>query len=141
MAVQSCSQNLRTVACLLTLAVFVLTGRLTMTYKSDRVRTAALVSYWAAKHSGVSPVQHLQSMPDADAYADVKAPMQCIRDVVAKWQHHGEVVNLFSTRASSHPRIVPDEVICKCATIIKAGYSVELLVASGSGQLQGQGYR
>jgi hypothetical protein len=108
-----------------------------MTYKSERVRVAA-VSYYAAKYSGVSPVQHLRSMLDADAYADIKAPTQFIRDVVTKWQHHGEVVNLFSTRVSSHPKKVPDEVIRKCATIIKAGYNVELLVASGSGQVSGQ---
>jgi hypothetical protein len=105
-----------------------------MTYKSDRVRTAALVSYYAAKHSGVSPLQHMRSMLSAAEYADIKAPMQFIRDVVTKWQHHGEVANLFSTRVSSHPKKVPDEVIRKCATIIKAGYNVELLVASGSGQ-------
>lgn len=105
-----------------------------MTYKTERVRVAALVSYYAAKHSGVSPLQHLRSMLDADEYADIKAPTQFIRDVVTKWQHHGEVANLFSTRVSSHPKKVPDDVIRKCATVIKAGYNVELLVAGGSGQ-------
>jgi hypothetical protein len=109
-----------------------------MTYKSERVRVAALVSYYAAKCSGVSPLQVLRSMLADDEYADIKAPTQFIRDVVTKWQHHGEVANLFSMRVSSHPKKVPDEIIRKCATIIKAGYNVELLVASGSGQVSGQ---
>jgi hypothetical protein len=109
-----------------------------MTYKSERVRVAALVSYYAAKCSGVSPLQVLRSMLADDEYADIKAPTQFIRDVVTKWQHHGEVANLFSMRVSSHPKKVPDEIIRKCATIIQAGYNVELLVASGSGQVSGQ---
>lgn len=108
-----------------------------MTYKSDRVRTAALVSYYAAQRSGTNPVQHLRSMLGADEFADIKAPTQFIRDVVAKWQQHGEVANLFSTRASSRPKRVPDDVIRECATIIKAGYHVEMMVASGSGQGSG----
>ena len=105
-----------------------------MTYKSDRVRTAALVAHYASKHSGVNPVVHLRNLLDDDEYADIRAPTQFIRDVVTKWQHHGAVANLFSTRVSSHPKKVPDEVIRKCATIIKAGYNVQLLVTSGSGQ-------
>lgn len=109
-----------------------------MTYKSERVRTAALVSYYAAKYSGVRPEQHLRDMLDANEFEDIKAPSQFIRDVVTKWMHHGEVANLFSSRVSSQPKKVPDEVISKCATIIKDGYYVELLVAGGRGHVIGQ---
>ena len=109
-----------------------------MTYKSDRVRTAALVAFYAAKQSSSNPVRVLQSMLDADEFADIKAPKQLIRDVVTKWQQHHTVVNLFSMRASSHPKVVPDAIIKECVARIKGGYNVELQVAGASTSVSGQ---
>ena len=109
-----------------------------MPYHSERARTAALVSFWAAKRSCSKPVDVLRSMLDADEFDRISAPSQFVRDVVKKWQRHHTVVNLFSMRASSHPKVVPDAIIVQCAAKIKGGYSVQLQVAGASTSGNGQ---
>jgi hypothetical protein len=109
-----------------------------MPYQSERVRTAALVSFYAAKQSSSKPVDVLKSMLGADEFAGIKAPTQFIRDVVTKWQRHHTVVNLFSMRACSHPKVVPDAIIKECAAKIKGGYHVQLQVADASTDGNGQ---
>jgi hypothetical protein len=110
-----------------------------MTYKSERARTAALVAFYAAQRSCSKPVDVLRSILDADEFEGIQAPQQFIRDVVKKWQRHHIVVNLFSMRASSHPKVVPDAIIKECAAKIKGGYNVQLQIAGASTSGSGQG--
>jgi hypothetical protein len=106
-----------------------------MTYKSERVRTAALVAHYAAKLQNGDPVEVFRDMVTPQEFADVRAPAEFIRSIARKWLLHHTVSNLSDIRASSRPIKVPDSVIKECAARIKEGYTVQLQVKGPGGQL------
>lgn len=104
-----------------------------MPHYSDLQRWKAVIAFYKGNKRLKQAVAEFRRLVGTEQYKGFSSPREFISAQVKKFLKFGDVKDRYADRPPSQQKVVPDDVIKKCTTALKGGYSKQLSVQHADG--------